>query len=358
MAKLLRKVASSWNLDDSAKRDKRDTYVKGLYELWEQVSTRKDPYLTLSPSDLPRIKCVDLLGESTFHEESSVPGFFRKMTHKKLRDYPINENNEETMGWHRRSKAFWSQTEKIYQGLRPIKQAAMMCGAMRLAFNAYKRTTSDGRQVTLRQVSGWKEADFADEIFHSLFDDEVLHSKHWYARDAWQSGKPQKQPHVMLTLAHEYEGNDSSLLCGEILAILATMLTRLESDFFKDHNIIPVMVLSFMADLKGRVLQAYFADDGLVIYKSRIFSFKEEAGEKSAELFLGYMGSEMIGATAVKRLHHSIPGDEATAVTEVSPAPAVQGASSTPAVQEVHLACPVVQDASSTPAVQDSSSLP
>jgi hypothetical protein len=83
-------------------------------------------------------------------------------------------------------------------------------------------------------------SDFANEILHILFDDEVLHSKHWYASDAWESGKPQKQPHVMLTLAHEYEGNNSSLLRGEAMAIIAVMLTRLESDSFQQHNIIPV----------------------------------------------------------------------------------------------------------------------
>lgn len=60
---------------------------------------------------------------------------------------------------------------------------------------------------------------------HIFYDNEVLHSKHWYASDAWESGNPQKQPHVMLTLAHKYEGNDSSLLRGEVLAIIAVMLS-------------------------------------------------------------------------------------------------------------------------------------
>lgn len=62
------------------------------------------------------------------------------------------------------------------------------------------------------------------------------------------------------------------------------------------------MLLSFMAGMKGRVLQAYFADEGLVIYKSRLFSFEgARNGEISAEFFLEYMMSEMIGDTAVTR---------------------------------------------------------
>lgn len=83
-------------------------------------------------------------------------------------------------------------------------------------------------------------SDFGPEILHDVFDDDVLHSKNWYPKDAWQSGKPKDQPHVMFTVAHEYEGNDNSLLRGEVLAIVATMLTRLERNSFKHHNIIPV----------------------------------------------------------------------------------------------------------------------
>jgi hypothetical protein len=57
-----------------------------------------------------------------------------------------------------------------------------------------------------------------------------------------------------------------------------------------------------MPGRKGRVLQAYFADDGLVIYKSRLFSFEGvRDGRISSEFFLEYMGSEMIGDTAVTK---------------------------------------------------------
>lgn len=38
------------------------------------------------------------------------------MTHEKLQEYPIKENDEETMCWHGRNKAFWSQTDEVYQG--------------------------------------------------------------------------------------------------------------------------------------------------------------------------------------------------------------------------------------------------
>jgi hypothetical protein len=62
------------------------------------------------------------------------------------------------------------------------------------------------------------------------------------------------------------------------------------------------MVISFMAEMKGRVLQASFGDDGLVIYMSRLVSFEGvRNAEISAEFFLEYMGSEMVGNTAVTK---------------------------------------------------------
>jgi hypothetical protein len=48
----------------------------------------------------------------------------------------------------------------------------------------------------------------------------------------------------MFTLAHEYEVKDDSLLRGEGLAIVATMLTRLERIPFKHHSMIPVRLPS------------------------------------------------------------------------------------------------------------------
>ena len=44
----------------------------------------------------------------------------------------------------------------------------------------------------------------------------------------------------MLTIAHGFLGDNDKLLRGGVLAIVATMLTRLESDAFREHNLIPV----------------------------------------------------------------------------------------------------------------------
>ncbi|RLL97217.1 hypothetical protein CFD26_106919 [Aspergillus turcosus] len=281
---------SSLNLGgrSSAKEKKRDAYLEGLYELWERVSTVETPRLDPDSFNEFRIVCVNLLHEPFTIEASNTPSFFRRMPQEKLHEYQIDMDDQETALDVSDEKDLWSLNRQVLRELDPVGLAASIATAIRIAFNSHERKTSDGKQVTLKQISGWKKADFGRGIFHDAFDDDILHSKHWYPEDAWESVKPEDQPHVMLTLAHEYEVKDDSLLRGEVLAIVATMVTRLESESFKHHSIIPVMVLSFTAERKGRILQAYFADNGLVVYKSRLFSFNESEGATSAEFFLRF----------------------------------------------------------------------
>lgn len=58
------------------------------------------------------------------------------------------------------------------------------------------------------------------------------------------------------------------------------------------------MIFSFMGNQQGRILQAHFGKQGLVIRKSKLYDFSSEAkAEKPTELFLQYMASEIQGLT-------------------------------------------------------------
>lgn len=150
-------------------KKKRDAYVDELYNTWELVSTREeDPYL--GPASCARfgIKCHDLLQESSFDEAPNAPRFFRKIPRGKLQGYLVNMDDEETALDVSDEKDLWSLNTQVLRELHPVGLAAAICTAMRIAFNAYERKTSDGKQVTLRQMSGWKKAYETHPLFLPL----------------------------------------------------------------------------------------------------------------------------------------------------------------------------------------------
>lgn len=58
------------------------------------------------------------------------------------------------------------------------------------------------------------------------------------------------------------------------------------------------MVFSFIGEKKGRILQAHFSYNGLVIRKSKLYDFSTaEKAKPHIELFLQYMASDTVGDT-------------------------------------------------------------
>lgn len=84
--------------------------------------------------------------------------------------------------------------------------------------------------------------DLIDEEFeYTTFYPSRREPRHaWYDREG--------APHVMFTIAHRFEGKDECLLRGELLAIIAVMITRRRCDDFAEHSIIPVCnLISFVS---------------------------------------------------------------------------------------------------------------
>jgi hypothetical protein len=100
---------------------------------------------------------------------------------------------------------------------------------------------------------------------------------------------------VLLNMAEE---PDDRLFQAEVLAALVIMLTVLESDRFLHHNTVPVMVVSVMARLQARVLHCHYSHEGLVVNKSRFFSFTESESA-NMDIVMSLMASKAVGDTKV-----------------------------------------------------------
>jgi len=131
------------------------------------------------------------------------------------------------------------------------------------------------------------------------------------------------EPHTMVTINHNYTA-DEKISRAEILTIVAVMMTQLEHEHLEEHCIPPVsisgtlllktytlkltflfftrslqvMVVSFMDSLQGRILQAHVTDSQLVIKKSKLYDFDEQADcKRSMTLFTQHMACDRIGNT-------------------------------------------------------------
>ncbi|KAF3388250.1 hypothetical protein DPV78_012277 [Talaromyces pinophilus] len=72
-------------------------------------------------------------------------------------------------------------------------------------------------------------------------------------------------------MAHEYAGDDNSLLVNEIRVIITLMTVRLINESFPDQNVVPVLAISFTGNRHVRILQAHVDRTGLVIRKSKLY---------------------------------------------------------------------------------------
>lgn len=98
----------------------------------------------------------------------------------------------------------------------------------------------------------------------------------------------------MVTIAHEYAGDDSSILVTEIRVIIALMTVRLINESFPDQNVVPVLAISFTGNRHGRILQAHMDRTGLVIRKSKLYDFSQQRNAHLG-LFLRQMTCSLQG---------------------------------------------------------------
>ncbi|KAI9926151.1 hypothetical protein MW887_004614 [Aspergillus wentii] len=111
---------------------------------------------------------------------------------------------------------------------------------------------------------------------------------------SWEARGKDTAPHLVFTLKTELV-NEEKLLRSEVLAILVAIETRLTSEIFKDHLIIPIMIISFMGQ-HGRIIQAYHDGNNLALRKSKLFEFFN-AETSPIDLFSRFTISKRVGNT-------------------------------------------------------------
>lgn len=110
-----------------------------------------------------------------------------------------------------------------------------------------------------------------DAVLAERFTDTLFceYNPAWGSTAAFRDTKD--RPHLMFVMRDDIKPQGEDLLRGEALTIAAAIITRLEE--FEEHKYIPILVLSFMGSLKGRIVRAYFDRKDIVIWKTKIYHF-------------------------------------------------------------------------------------
>ncbi|KAJ9247136.1 hypothetical protein DTO207G8_8284 [Paecilomyces variotii] len=244
--------------------DVRRKVLGGLGDLYAMVLTSGDEYVTTSGSSDFHVQYEDLI----------------------LEDVDGTGAMEETRV---HEKVLVSSDELKNH---PIKNARFLCTWLGLNFSESWR--ANGKKLTsLMELTKWWPTDFAG-LVDEEFKDAVLQDR--TPMEAWHILGD--YPHLMLTVAHKSDGRREYLLRGELLTIAAVMISRLRSQRFAQHTVIPVMLFSFMGEKKGRIIQAHTNSQALVIRKSKLYDFSTvDNFRKFTTLFLRYMTCDAIGNT-------------------------------------------------------------
>lgn len=105
---------------------------------------------------------------------------------------------------------------------------------------------------------------FSNSIIHDFFYKTVWNSLTWRPVNAWKP--PEGYPHVMFMMEHGFQGDDK-LLRGEVLAIVAAMITRLQMPSLESHKIVPVSTtLLFSSRVKSNEYMLFSSGHGILFH--------------------------------------------------------------------------------------------
>ncbi|PKY01058.1 hypothetical protein P168DRAFT_284606 [Aspergillus campestris IBT 28561] len=107
-----------------------------------------------------------------------------------------------------------------------------------------------------------------------------------------------KRPHFLCLMTTDIDGENDKLTRGELLCILRMQEKFHTVPFLKQHDIFPVLIISFMGPRHARMLQAHYDGSELIIHKTVLYDFTGDRNVKALSLFSRWAASSGIGSTS------------------------------------------------------------
>ncbi|KAJ9364437.1 hypothetical protein DTO280E4_1683 [Paecilomyces variotii] len=287
-------------------RDDREKTCDSLFQMLQSVYDLGEStvYITHEQAKSLRIRVEDmaLVDNDDGYTLRPSEEFFRPLSIEALNACPLDENDK---GAKRLSELVrgWSGMVSFLEENYSTLYGELGSKLLQLA-NARRRvgTGENATSTTLLRMNKWRKnlgiiPDIINPYYQDMLKDNISATQRFFIEASCYSAyRREDEPHVSIILSCFYQGKED-ISHAEVSTILAAMVTQLEHDKLESHSITPVLLISFM-NFQGRILQAYATNDGLVIQKSKLCSFRtQEEFEKSMSLFLRWIASERVGDT-------------------------------------------------------------
>ncbi|KAL5332558.1 hypothetical protein BJX70DRAFT_404472 [Aspergillus crustosus] len=277
----------------------RQTCLTTLGQRLTQVQAL-DPEAPITPSQHESLRISLHRLDLEAPVSSSLRNFFIPWPLSAIHSYPLNLKNEDTTRSLNHSNDIMTHGRKAFRGLGPSPYCRVEILAYEIMchYEAYPRIGVDNGTEPLESMMNWRCKALHDFDNNPLCVDidmrRTLVRPPWMIHSTWMVNS--RTPHVKMVVQHDMEGKEETLLRSEILAILASMVSRLSPNMgnLKDHMTIPVMMISVCRPLHARVLVAYFDGSHLIIQKTPLVSFENPEDRAQAfDFFTAHLAADV-----------------------------------------------------------------
>ncbi|KAJ5585067.1 uncharacterized protein N7459_004867 [Penicillium hispanicum] len=292
-------------LTGRSREEKRATVQNALRDLFQKLETATQ--LSFGEGDMIELD-LHFFDPDTELSQPARNQFFRPWPLSKLREHEKNleikeakdrlETMESIMEADNLGLPVPVTDGNIWRKLRHIS-CRLVC-----EMEVFPRQGTEGNRQPLTRLTHWRYTDGLpfDEDLRSEFVrvwDYGNKSPRWSCDHSWTLARD--KPHVKLCMYNGVTADPQHILRGELLSIVAIMLTRLRMEKLKKHVTIPVMLCSFVAPCSGRILLAHFDGARLVIQQSPLYPFHVK-DDGAMLLFTRYLASDVGPDGATKSL--------------------------------------------------------
>ncbi|KAL4883181.1 hypothetical protein BJY04DRAFT_216481 [Aspergillus karnatakaensis] len=270
-----------------------------IINLFDRIYHSPCPYIAPSAPGQLKITCKYLsLNDAGGYDEHKQ--FFKPKPLSWLRSHPVDTKK---IPKNQQAGQQWS-APKTGQCADYVEAASISAGFI-CEFSRYARIGIES-DYTLEELSGWIDRGTGHRIESrpsmkpSTPDNDARPAAPWNTRIAASWIRDDAHPHLTCILENASPPHDD-LLRSEVLTILGLMRESLSRYSLQKHRIVPITAISCMNGREARLLQAFFLQEELVIYKSGLLNFSiEKSMSVNVPLFMLYLASEPVGDTILK----------------------------------------------------------